>query len=104
MHDVHLRSVVADHIEIGGDETLHRMPKITRHGQGFQKNFGEDHRRAEVDENPAFQTGDDGAKNSEIHERRASYGRSVRAGMLVHDVRAQGHVHGGREFQASRVV
>ena len=68
----------------------------------MHKNLRQEHGRTEIEVGPAFQAARQPAKEPKIVKARLAYGRAVRPGMNMNDVRAHSHVHGDRNIQAGR--
>ena len=78
-HHIQLGPVVLQKIEIDGGEIGQRMAQIAHRGDGFQENFGQHHRRADVEIDAAIvEVRDQRAEQAEIAMRGGADGGADR--------------------------
>ena len=84
-----------DHVEVGCGEVIDGVTEVAGNGEGFEKEFGEDDGRADVEVRAAFEGGDDRAESSKVFKGRAANGFATNSWLLVCDVCAYGDVYSG---------
>ena len=95
LYHVDAGAIVLDHVEVGGDEVIDFVTQVAGNGEGFEKEFGEDDGRADVEIRAAFEGGDDRAEGAKVFKGRAADGFAADTRLLVCDVRAYGDVYSG---------
>src|SRR5438445_7649938 len=83
LEDVFLRAIVADLIEVRGDEPAGCVAQIPDGRERLQEDLGENDRGAEVENDPALEVAQGGRENPEIAVRREAGRGAVEGGMLV---------------------
>jgi len=73
-------AVLPDKIKIGRGQMPDFVAQVADHGQGLEKNLGQQDRRADVQVDAPFEAGDQGAENPEVIVAGLADGRSRRDG------------------------
>ncbi len=103
LHDVGLRSVLTQHVQVGGGHRVEPGAEVDGHAHRFQEDLGQDDRRADVDPDSSVEAVDEAADVSEVGHRRLPDGGAVGDGMHVDDVGAEAPVHGDPDPEANRL-
>src|SRR5262249_59212630 len=98
-------AVMVDEGKVGSGEIGERMDEIAEDGHGFQKDFGQSHRRTDVQVNAAaVQLFDQRSEEEKVAISPGADRRAVRVRMNVNDVGPNRDVNGDRDFsQVSRM-
>ena len=90
-----LRSILLDHVEVGRSKMTNRISQISGYCQGLEKNFGQDNRRAEVEnDTTVIQIRYNGSQQSKITETGLTNCCPVGRRVLMDNIGANRHMNG----------
>ncbi len=100
LDDVALGPVLAHEIEVHRRQPRDAVAQIAGDGERLQEDLGQDHGRADVEDDAVLQPGHEPAERLEVAVARLAEGGTVGARMHVVDVGADRDVDGDRESEA----
>lgn len=90
-----LRSVLLDHVEVRRGKMANRISQISSYSQSLEKNFGQNNRRAEVEnDTTVIQIRYNSSQQSKITETGLANCRPVGRRVLMDNIGANCHMNG----------
>src|SRR5262245_64158322 len=83
VHDIHCRSIVPGKIDIYRGESVDRISEVTGERNRFEKHFGNDYCRPQVDEHSPFQLRDHRSQQTKVAQAPFTNGCAIGLGMHI---------------------
>src|SRR5688500_10688057 len=104
LDDVHARTVLADHVEVGSDEhARHAVADVSTDGECFEEYLGHGDGGADVQHHAAFQAREMTGEDAEVGHAGGTDGGAVGSRALMDDIGADGRVYGEVDAEAASI-